>query len=169
MLAEFAGRMSLKNQIIIGALADSRPYDAVRYADDAQEVLSDLARASEESAALAEKELKMAAGRAGKGRHQHDYRESDLTNLRRRVNLHAAVAERVTELINDTAYLDDFVHRARDDAWAEISTAIAARLDREWPPVVYEPATPETEHSLRERKRKLRRDLAKLEREHRSR
>jgi hypothetical protein len=167
MLAEFAGRQALKNRIIVGALGDPRPYERERYAEEAREVLSELARVSEDSAELAAKGLRIATGRPGSGRHQHDYRENDIANLRRRENVHSAVASRLSEMINDDDYLAGFVARARDDAWSEIGTAITARLDRQWQPLDTESvSSAEAERRRRTRIRRLQRELAQLEREH---
>lgn len=163
MLAEFAARLALKNQIVIRALTDPEPYDPEHYADLARSVLSERARESEGSAALAGAARKAAAGREGLGDHHHDYRDGDYANLRRRENTHAAVADRLSSRMNDADYLAAFVERARDDAWADVSGAITARLDREWVAPVLDAA------GRRERDRRmhqLRREVSQLVREH---
>lgn len=172
MLAEFAGRLALKNQIIIGALADRKDYDIARYADTAREVLSELERASEESAALAADSLTRATGRGGTGKHQHDYRDNDIENLRLREKVHRAVAARLAGLLRDDDFVAGFVKDARDAAWADIGTAITARLDRQWPPFratadIDTPSARDLERQRRRQMRQLRQEIGHLEREYR--
>jgi hypothetical protein len=172
MLAEFAGRLRLKNQIIIGALGDRRSYDVEHYAESARTVLSEIIRASEESAALAASALEGATGRSGTGQHQHDYRDEDISNLRLRQKVHTAVAVRLTELLDDHEYLTRFVEQARDAAWGDVGGAITARLDRQWPALdvgaaADSPTARESQRQRRQQLRQLRREIAQLEREHR--
>jgi hypothetical protein len=171
MLAQFAGRMALKNQIVIGTLTDPAPYDAARYTDAARAVLEEQAVESDESARLAEEERRTATGRQGVGQHQHDYRESDTANLLRRHRVHTTVAERLRAMEEDPDYLAGFIERARDDAWGDIAGAITARLDREWPvfagvsgAAAGEPD--DTPRKQQKRTRQLQKDLARLVQEH---
>jgi hypothetical protein len=171
MLAQFAGRMALKNQIVIGTLTDPAPYDAERYRDAARAVLEEQASESDESARLAEAERMTATGRQGMGQHQHDYRESDTANLLRRQRVHTTVAERLRAMKDDPEYLAGFIERARDDAWGDIAGAITARLDREWPAFAGGPdgetgEPGDSPRKQRKRTRQLQKDLAKLAHEH---
>lgn len=171
MLAQFAGRMALKNQIVIGTLTDPAPYDPARYTDAARAVLEDQAQEADESARLAEEERRTATGRRGVGQHQHDYRQSDTANLLRRHRLHTTVAERLRMMEDDPEYLAGFIERARDDAWSDIAGAITARLDREWPAFASDSGADEmdqddTPRKQQKRTRALQRDIARLARQH---
>jgi hypothetical protein len=165
MLAEFAARMALKNQIVIGALADSLQYDPEYYAESARTVLTEVIRESEGSAQLAEEKREVASGRSGVGQHQHDYRSSDTDNLRRREDVNLAVADRLVALRDDNDYVARLVERARDDAWGDIGQAITARLDRDW--TIFSLASADDDYGQRRdrRMRQLRRELAQLARE----
>lgn len=165
MLAEFAARMALKNQIVIGALAESVTYHPDYYAEAARAVLNEVIRESEGSAQLAEQKRAVAAGRGGVGQHQHDYRSSDTENLRRREDVNLAVADRLAALRDDDDYVARLVERARDDAWADIGQAITARLDRDWPTFAVTEADADYWQGHEKRMRQLRREVAQLARE----
>lgn len=164
MLAEFAARMALKNQIVIGALAESIPYHPDYYADAARAVLTEVIRESEGSAQLAEQKRVVAAGRSGVGQHQHDYRSSDTENLRRREDVNLAVADRLAALRDDGDYVARLVERARDDAWADIGQAITARLDRDWATFTIADTDADYWQQRDKRMRQLRREVAHLSR-----
>ncbi|WP_345069705.1 asparagine synthase [Leifsonia kafniensis] len=165
MLAEFAARMALKNQIVIGALAESLSYDPEYYAESARAVLTEVIRESEGSAQLAEHKREVAAGRGGVGEHQHDYRAGDTANLRRREDVNLAVADRLAALRDDDDYVARLVARARDDAWGDIGQAITARLDRELQAFTLTDADADYWNRRDKRMRQLRREVAQLARE----
>lgn len=167
MLARFAARMALKNQIIIGVLTGSRDYDPEHYRETAREVLDELVDESGESARLAWEEREAAEGRTAVSQHQHDYTADDAMNLQRREDVHSSVASQLQALRDDDEFLDGFIERARDDAWTDISLAIAAKLDRDWPVLTDSPPEPGPEYDRRKAKRmrQLRRDLSQLSRE----
>lgn len=135
LVAESAGRMALKNRIIIMALRGEEPYDAERAAASAREVLLELMQETDEVAEWSAAERESAAQREGRSAHQHDYHRADAWNLRLRERVNIAVAERLGELRNDPEYLTAFAERARQDAWSEIADVIDARLAREWPEI----------------------------------
>ncbi|MFC6356001.1 hypothetical protein [Luethyella okanaganae] len=162
MLAEFAGRMAIKNQILVGTLTEPGPYDAARYAEAARAVLYELMQESDESATRIAGQRATAELRAGIARDHHDYRADDAENLRRRERMFADVAERLWRLRGDDAYVDRFVERAREDAWGEIAAEIEAALDRIATPVVLD----DDERSRAKRIRQLQKDLARLVRDH---
>lgn len=172
LLAEFAGRMALKNHIVIGVLTEPEPFDATRYCEPARAVIADLVRTAEASASLAVHQREAAGHRQGASQHEHDYRMRDGENLRRRQEVNTAVAAQLSAMSENPGYLDAFVERARQDAWNDIGQAITARLDRDWPslPAASEAdlrrdAQPDTERAQRKRLRQLRRDLEKMMRE----
>ncbi len=172
LLAEFAGRMALKNVIVVGVLTQPGPFDPQRYCDPARAVIGDLIRTAEASASLAVEQRAAAADRQGASQHEHDYRLRDAENLRRRESVNSAVAVQLAEISDNPGYLDAFIERARQDAWADIGKAIIARLDQQWPA----PPSPsdddlagygqrDTERSRRKALRQLRKDLDKMLRE----
>lgn len=135
LVAESAGRMALKNRIIVMALRGEEPYDAERSAAAAREVLLELMQETDEVAEWSATERESAAQREGRSAHQHDYHRADAWNLRLRERVNVAVAKRLGELRNDRDYLASFAERARQDAWSEIAEVIDARLAREWPEI----------------------------------
>ncbi|GAA1826108.1 hypothetical protein [Agromyces salentinus] len=135
LVAEAAGRMALKNRIIVRALRGDEPFDRDRASAEAREVLRELIHELDQVAEWAETERETAAKREGRSAHQHDYHRADSWNLRLRERINEAVAARLGELRNDSEYLARFAERARQDAWAELSDAIEQRLAREWPDI----------------------------------
>ena len=135
LVAESAGRMALKNRIIIMALRGEEPYDAERSAAAAREVLLELMQETDEVAEWSATERESASQREGRSAHQHDYHRADAWNLRLRERVNIAVAKRLGELRSDPDYLAAFAERARQDAWSEIAEVIDARLAREWPEI----------------------------------
>ncbi|MDQ0894156.1 hypothetical protein [Agromyces ramosus] len=160
LVSESAGRMALKNRIIVMALRGEEPYDADRAAAAAREVLFELTREMDQVAEWSASERESAAQREGRAVNQHDYHRADTRNLRLRERVNAAVAKRLWELRDDSDYLAEFAERAREDAWGEIAAAIDARLDRDWPQIeVDETYERERDERLRNLSLDLDRDL----------
>ncbi len=165
MLAEFGARMALKNQIIIGVLTDADGFNDEHVRSLARAALYEEVQQEDESASIAEEERDGAELRKGKAQHHHDYRVDDVANLRRREKVHAAVAEKLWRLREDTAYLDSFVARARADAWSEIAGVIENTLDRAWPEIVVEDkADGSPEKRLKQLRKELRREVRAVKR-----
>lgn len=165
LVAESAGRMALKNRIIIMALRGEEPYDAERAAASAREVLLELIQETGEVAEWSAAERESAAQREGRSAHQHDYHRADAWNLRLRERVNVAVADRLGELRNDPEYLTAFAERARQDAWSEIAQVIDGRLAREWPEIeVDETYLRERDSRVRGLELDLQRELADVRR-----
>jgi hypothetical protein len=130
MLAEYSSRMSLKNNIEIGAVTGDERYDPERYAAAARDVLEALAEESEKAAEYAARQRRWAAYVEGKPEHVHDYHSGDAANLQRREELSLAMATTLRERREDEEYVTGLVRHARDDAWDEISRSIEESLDR---------------------------------------
>jgi len=139
LMAESAGRMTLKNRFIVDALRGDEPYTEERAAASAREVLLELVEESNEAADRVAAERETASQRDGRSQHQHDYHRSDALNLRRREQVYSAVATELWSRRGDDEYLADFVERAREAAWGEIAAAIEQELDRRWPRFDEEP------------------------------
>ncbi|WP_395244816.1 asparagine synthase [Agromyces sp. MMS24-K17] len=157
MLAEQAGRMTLKNRFILQALRGDEPWDDDRAAAAAREVLYELVQESDETAEHSAEEREVASNRDGRSQHQHDYHRADALNLRRREKVYAEIAKRLWMKRGDAEYLNAFATRARDAAWAEVSEVIEQRLDREWPDI---PVDAEYELARDARMHELADDLA---------
>jgi cytochrome c556 len=165
LVSEAAGRMALKNRIIVMALRGEEPYDAERSAAAAREVLHELMQETDEVAEWSAAERESAAQREGRSAHQHDYHRADAWNLRLRERVNAALAKRLGELRNDPEYLAAFAERARRDAWSEIAEVIDARLAREWPEIeVDETYERERDGRVRGLELDLQRELEKVRR-----
>ena len=163
LVSESAGRMALKNRIIVMALRGEEPYDSDRAAAAAREVLHELVKEMDEVAEWSAHEREEAARREGRARHQHDYHRTDSWNLRLRERVNEAVAARLNELRADPAYLSEFAERARDDAWGEIAEVIEQRLAREWPEIEIDEAyVRERDDRMREVSLDLERDLREV-------
>jgi hypothetical protein len=161
LMAESAGRMALKNRLIVDALRGDQPYSDERAGTL---VLYELVQEADEAVEHLAAERQTAAQREGRSQHQHDYHRGDLLNLRRREKVHAAVAKALWTRRSDAAYIDDLVTRARDDAWHELGAAIEQELDRRWPRFDEEPDY--AEHRAERMEvvvDDLARDLARLE------
>jgi cytochrome c556 len=163
LVAEAAGRMALKNRIILMALRGEEPFDAARASAAAREVLHELMQETDEVAEWSAQERKSASARVGRSEHQHDYHREDTKNLRMRERVNTAIAERLGELRDDTDYLAEFAERARQDAWTEIAGAIDARLAREWPEIEIDEAyVLERDERMRDVAVDLERDLREV-------
>jgi hypothetical protein len=161
LVADAAARMALKNRIIVMALGGDEPFDVLRFAATAGEVLQDLVQQMSAVAEWSAGVRESASQREGRSEHQHDYHRADAWNLRLRERVNAAVADRLADLRGDDAYLVELADRARQEAWAEIAGVIDARLAHEWPEIEVD-ETYERERGTRmaELARDLRRDVA---------
>ncbi|RXZ71420.1 hypothetical protein [Agromyces albus] len=135
LVAESAGRMALKNRLIVFALRGEERFEPARAEAIARDVLYELVQEADEAAERAATERESASQREGRSAHQHDYHRVDTVNLRHRERVYAGVAKRLWELREDPDYLERFTEHARDAAWEDIAAAVEARLDREWPDI----------------------------------
>jgi len=129
MLAEYASRMSVKNDIEIGALTGDEPYDIDHYRGAARAALIALAEESGEAAGRIGRQRRWAAYLHGHAEHIHDYHPVDDVNLERREELSMVLADALRERAADDDYLGTLTERARQDAWAEIAAQIEGSLD----------------------------------------
>jgi hypothetical protein len=145
MLAEHAGRMTLKNIIIVGALSGLGPYDAAKYLPAATGVLEELAEESEQDAERVARALQSIQNRSGSAARAHDYRSADTENLRMRRAVLRSLVDHLRGRRDDRAYLVDLIESARKDAWADVSRVVQDSLARSAIVVdaTYERARPE--------------------------
>lgn len=163
VLAEFVARMALKNHIIVSGLTGPDPYEPEAFAAVACAEINVLIDEAEQSAERTGDELTAASRRHGRAKHQHDYQAEDMDNLRRRRKVQLTIAEILRDRCQDDTYVADLVTRARDDAWAEISSVIEGTLDDTAAGfAVVEADVDDRGHD--KRVRQLRREIAKLAR-----
>lgn len=145
MLAEHAGRMTLKNIIIVGALRGPDSYDATQYLDAAAGVLEELAEEFTQDGERVARALRSTKNRSGNAARAHDYRSADAENLRVRRAVLRALVDHLRDRRDDPAYLVDLVESARKDAWTDVSRVVQEGLDRATIVVdaAYERARPE--------------------------
>lgn len=157
MLAEYASRMRVKNEIIVGVLTRRDSYRAQDYLAAAVDALEHLASEFEGAAERIAKEISAIANLRGSAVHAHDYRSGDAANLRHREAVLDSLVIALRTRRDDEAYLLDLVESARQDAWSDIARAVGDSLDRST--IVVD------DDYVRERARRMRqvsRDLARL-------
>ena len=130
MLAEHAGRMTLKNIIIVGALSGPGSYDAARYLEAAAGVLEELAEEFEQDGERVARALRSIENRSGSAARAHDYRSADTENLRVRRAVLLSLVDHLRGRRDNHAYLAELVESARKDAWSDISRVVQDSLDR---------------------------------------
>jgi hypothetical protein len=145
MLAEHAGRMTLKNIIIVGALSGPDSYDAAQYLEVAAGVLAELAEEFEQDGERVARALQSIENRSGSAARAHDYRSADTENLRMRRAVLRSLVDHLRGRRDDRAYLVDLIESARNDAWADVSRVVQDSLARSAIVVdaTYERARPE--------------------------
>ncbi|WP_181158260.1 asparagine synthase [Microbacterium sp. MYb64] len=127
-IATSAARLTVKNHILVGTIAQGGSFDVVKYMNDAREALLALAAESEEAAGLATKLRKRAHGRYSDPHGTHDYRDRDVRNLKRRAKQSSAVADRLREMAEDAETLRFLVEAARAAAWGDVAGNLQSRL-----------------------------------------
>ena len=157
MLAEHAGRMTLKNIIIVGALGGRDPYDAAQYLDAAAGVLNQLAEEFKQDGTRVAQALRSIENRSGNATRAHDYQSADTENLRVRQAVLSSLVAHLRGRRDDRTYLLELIESARKDAWGDISRVMQDSLDRS---VVVVDAT--YQRARRERMRLLGEDLVGL-------
>lgn len=127
-IATAAARLSLKNRILVGTIAQGGAFDVEHYLDVAKAALIDMARESEEAAEHLTALRKRARGRHSDPHSTHDYRDRDVRNLRRRVKQSVGAAEQLRKMAEDDAALHALVEAARSAAWDEVRGNLDRRL-----------------------------------------
>jgi hypothetical protein len=127
-IATSAARLTVKNHILVGTIAQGGSFDVAKYMNDAREALLALAAESEEAAELATKLRKRAHGRYSDPHGTHDYRDRDVRNLKRRAKQSSAVADRLREMAEDAETLRFLVEAARAAAWGDVAGNLQSRL-----------------------------------------
>ena len=124
MIAEYAVRMRLKNDISIGAIVSPRAYDPHSYLPQASAAFTELADESHEASDRLTEELANTVGRPGKAQHVHDYRRGDEANVRHRLMVSTEAANVLQQKAGEEDYLLRLIEKARQDAWLEVSASL---------------------------------------------
>jgi len=131
LLAEYATRMRLKNRIEVDALTGAGHLDLDDWVDEARLSLGGLRIEAEASAKRMADERALAARSRGAARHEHDYRHRDTANLDRRRRVYTALATLLLRFENDDERVRELIAAAREDATAEMRSAMSRLLPRE--------------------------------------
>lgn len=127
-IATAAARLTVKNQILVGTIAQDGVFDVEQYIQDARAALLDMADESAQAAENVTRLRKRARGRYSDPHGTHDYRDRDVRNLRRRARQSAGVADRLKAMAEDRDQLARLVEDAREAAWADVRGNLDRRL-----------------------------------------
>lgn len=127
-IATAAARLSVKNHILVGTIAQGGVFDLDRYKSDAREALLAMAQESEDAAEHLTFLRKKARGRYSDPHGTHDYRDRDVRNLRRRAKQSLGVASNLRKMTEDDDALRELVEQAREAAWGDVRGNLDRRL-----------------------------------------
>lgn len=129
LLAEYATRMAVKNQIVIDAFESQERYQPEHYTQEAAHLFQELAAEQGGIAGRIDVELSDAGRLRGDAQHPHDYRSADVENLRLRREVAGELAHTLRTRADDPVSVRELVESSREDAWHEVARAIEAGLD----------------------------------------
>lgn len=127
-IATSAARLTVRNDILVGTIAQGGTFDVERYMSDAAAALRALADESAAAAETLDKLRKRAHGRYSDSSGTHDYRDRDVRNLKKRAKQSRGVAAKLRAMAEDPEALRDLVEQARGAAWADVSNNLQRRL-----------------------------------------
>lgn len=127
-IASAAARLSVRNHILVETIAHGEPFDPDRFASYAHDVLVSLAAEQEAAAALAKRQRKKAWGKFSDSDGTHDYRDRDMSNLRKRHRQYVGVAKSLRDQANDPVAVRALVEASRDAAWGDVEANLQRRL-----------------------------------------
>ncbi len=129
LLADYATRMAVKNLIVVDTIQQGHPFDPARHAQQAADLLRELAAEQDAAAARAADVREAVEGLGGDAMHPHDYRDVDVRNLTLREDAATTLSAALRAKADSEEELLEIVDRARRDAWDEVASAITAGLD----------------------------------------
>jgi len=124
LVARAALVLAVRNWIILRALRDRAPFSTEATAEAVRLELGRLAGEQEGYAMRAGVLRKRAERLVGRPRHEHDYGADDEPVLRRRQNVHIALARELTRSADDPEYVADIVRTAHQQAMDDVGVAI---------------------------------------------
>jgi hypothetical protein len=116
--------LAVRNWIILRALRDRAPFSTEETGQAVRRELIRLAGEQEGYAMRAAVLRRRAERLVGKPRHEHDYGVDDEPVLRRRHNVHVALARELTRFADDPEYVADVVRTAHQQAMDDVGVAI---------------------------------------------
>lgn len=129
LVADVAVRLTVKNAIIMNALAEHVDYSEERVAELVRETLADLADEREQDA----KHLDAVSGEIDKFGHsgwgEADYSFDDNRTIDHRRAVYRLVAQELRRRIDDNEYVRTTAERARAAAWVEIGDALKTKAE----------------------------------------
>lgn len=127
-IASAAARLAIRNRILVGTIADDKPFDVAAFTPFARETLISLAEEQEQAAALAKSQRKKAWGKFSDPSGTHDYRDRDTRNLRKRHRQYVGVAKELRRMADDPHVVRTLVEQSRDAAWGDVEANLQRRL-----------------------------------------
>jgi hypothetical protein len=124
MIAEYAVRMKLKNEIAVSAVVLGDDYEAKDFLPDAAAAFDELAAQSQQDADRLGEELAHSRDRTGHAQHVHDYRRGDEPNVRHRLLVATEAAGALRQKAHEEEYLLGLIEKARQDSWNEMSASL---------------------------------------------
>lgn len=129
LVADVAVRLSVKNAIIMNALAKHEDYSSERVAELVREALANLAAERDADA----KHLEAVIGEIDKFGHsgwiEADYGIDDNRTIKHRLEVYRLVADELRAQMNDTEYVTETAENARKAAWKEIGDSLKTKAE----------------------------------------
>lgn len=133
-IAAAAVRLTVKNRILVDALAEGADFDEDRFIPVARSAMLAMAVEAQAEADRVEHERRRARRRISPSGGTHDYRYRDVDNLALRRRHAQRVADGLRRRAGDEKALRQIVEASRQAAWAEVSRAIDMTLRMESAP-----------------------------------
>ena len=130
-IASAAARLTIRNRILVGTIANDEPFDVAVFGPLARETLLALAEEQEAAAELAKRQRKKAWGKFSDPDGTHDYRDRDTRNLRKRHQQYVGVAKELRRMADDPHVVRTLVEQSRDAAWGDVEANLQRRLNVE--------------------------------------
>jgi len=127
-IASAAARLAVRNHILVETIANDAAFDAETFAPYAQEVLNGLATEQEAAADLVRRQRKSAWGKYSDSYGTHDYRDRDMSNLRKRQRQYSGVAKALRLRADDPDAVRELVEEGRAAAWGDVEANLQRRL-----------------------------------------
>jgi len=129
MVADVAVRLTVKNAIIMNALAKRQDYSSARVAEMVRESLTELADEREDDADHLDSVAQQIDRFGRSGRRSSDYGVDDNRTLTHRRAVYRLVAEELRNRRGDENYVRVTAEHARQAAWKEIGESLKARAE----------------------------------------
>lgn len=129
LVAEVALKLTVKNAIIMNALAKREDYSVDRVQELVRETLNDLATEREADAKRLETVIADIDKFGHSGWGESDYGFGDNETIKHRYRVYLLVAAALRERMTDTAYVQKMGEDARTAAWAEIADSLKTKAE----------------------------------------